>query len=112
MASYPGPKVHRVNRRKLGRGQSVQVPPLTFTMTDATTFATMHFSQPVVITGTPPLVISGSVTVTSFTMSNPLTCVIACSGSLTGLTWSIAANVPQIRGQQGQGVAANSGTFT
>ena len=57
MASYPGAKVHRVSRRKLGRGQHVQLPSATVTAAAVTTTVTLTFSQSVVVGGPIPLVL-------------------------------------------------------
>jgi hypothetical protein len=111
-ASFPGAKVHRPARNKLGRGQHTQVNPATVTMTDATSVATMTFNVPVVITGTPNLNVSGGLTFVSQVQTSPTVLAITYSGALTTKTWSLAANDPAIHTYQGGGVAAASGTFS
>ena len=58
MASFPGAKVHRESRRKLGRGQSVQQTPVTITATAATVTVTFMLNRPCVINGMVPTVTS------------------------------------------------------
>ena len=58
MASFPGAKVHRESRRKLGRGQSVQQTPVTITATASTVTVTYTLNRPCVINGMVPTVTS------------------------------------------------------
>lgn len=110
MASYPSAKVHRVSRRKLGRGQHVQVPPVTIVPTVATTTVTLTFSQAVVVSGkigyvgnTGPVLVQ--------TQTSPTVVTLTFTGSQAAATYSIAANDPAIKTFQGGGNAAVSGTF-
>jgi hypothetical protein len=112
MATYPGPKVHRVSRRHLGRGQSPSAPPVTVTMTDAADTATMTFNVNVVVSGPIPLAVSGGVTATLQTVVSPKIVTILFSGPLTMLTWSLPANAANVASFQGGRVAGASGTFT
>ena len=111
MASFPGAKVHRVKRTKLGKGQHVQLPPVTVTVTSATATATLTFSVPVVINGTIPLVVSGGVTLVSQTIVSSTVVQQLFSGPLATHTWSIAGGIPQVATFQGGGLAPASGTF-
>jgi hypothetical protein len=112
MASYPGPKVHRVNRRKLGRGQYPPAPAATITVTDSTTTATLTFNVPVVVSGIIPLNVSGGLTFVSQTVVSPTVVTQVWSATLSAKTYSIPANTPQIRTFQGGGNAATAGTFS
>lgn len=49
MATFPTAKIHRVNRTRLGRGQSVKLPFVTATVQTLGTIATLTFSRPVVV---------------------------------------------------------------
>ena len=111
MASFPSAKVHRVSRTKLGKGQHVQIPFVTVTVTAATNTATLTFSGPVVVDGNIPLVVAGGVTLVSQTQVSPTVFHQLFSGPLTGLAWSIAGGVPEVATFQGGGLAPASGTF-
>src|ERR1700690_4049493 len=110
MATYPGPKVHRVSRRKLGRGQYPQTTAVTVTVTDTGSTATITFSQPVVVSGTIALNVSGGLTLTSQTVVSNTVVTQVYSGTLATKTWSIASNTANVRGVTGGGLAAASGT--
>lgn len=111
MASFPGPKVHRSSRRQLGRGQSVQVPAAAVVVTDSTITVTFTFNQPVVVSGTIPLVQDSGETLVSQTIVSPTVVHQVYTGTLAGAHWSLAANPATVRTFQGGGVAAASGTF-
>jgi hypothetical protein len=110
MASFPTAKVHRVSRRKLGKGQHVQLPPVTITATASTTTITLTFSQPVVVAGIIPLV-SNTGTFVSQTVVSQTVVQQVWSTSQAAATWSIAGGVPQIATFQGGGNAPAGGTF-
>jgi hypothetical protein len=112
MASFPGAKVHRVSRRKLGRGQHTQLSPVTAVVTDATDTATITLSEPCVINGTIPLNVSGGLTLVSQTVVSATVVQQVYSSALTTKTYSIPAGSPTIVGMQGQSFAGVSGTFT
>jgi hypothetical protein len=112
MASYPGPKVHRTNRRKLGRGQYPTAPAAIITVTDTSTTATLTFSVPVVVSGTIPMTVSGGLTFVSQTIVSPTVVTQVWSAALSAKTYAIAANAANVRTVQGGGVAAVSGTFS
>jgi len=111
MASFPGAKVHRVSRRQLGKGQHIQLPPVTVSVTAATDTATLTFSVPVIVSGNIPLAVSGGVTLVSQTVVSPTEVQQVFSGALSGLAWSIAGGIPQVATFQGGGLAPSSGTF-
>jgi hypothetical protein len=111
MASFPGSKVHRVSRRKLGRGQHVQLPPVMITGAAATTTVTLTFSTPVVVSGNIPLTLSAGGPLLSQSQTSPTTVVQHYTSSAAGATWSIAAGLPMISTFQGGSNAAAGGTF-
>ncbi len=110
--AFPGPKVHRTNRRKLGRHQSPQVPPITFTFSPTGTAATVAVytvsaNVPIVVTGLVPFVTSTPGTVASQTIVSPTQVAVTFSAvTASTATWSIAAAVPTVTGYQGNVVAA------
>ncbi len=110
MASFPGAKIHRVSRRTLGKGQHVQLPPVTITATASTTTITLTFSAPVIISGTIPLA-SNTGTFVSQTVVSATQVQQVWSTSQATATWSIPAGCPQIATFQGGGNAAAGGTF-
>jgi hypothetical protein len=112
MASYPGAKVHRRSRRKLGRGQALQIPPVTAIVTSATDVATITFATPVVVNGTIPMNVSGGLTLVSQTVVSPTVVTQTYSGALTTKTYNIPAATPQIASFQGGTFAGVSGTFS
>ena len=111
MASYPGAKVHRVSRRKLGKGQHVHVPAATVTATAETTTVTLVFSVPVVVSGVIPLTIVGGSPLVSQTVVDSMTVTQVYTSTVATKAWSIAAGIPQVATFQGGGLAAASGTF-
>jgi hypothetical protein len=111
MATFPTAKKHQVSRRKLGRGQHVQVAPVTVTVTDATNTATMTFNVPVVVNGTIPMNVSGGAVLVSQTVVSPTVVTQLFNTSLNTKTWSIPAQTPQISSYQGGGFGGASGTF-
>ena len=111
-AVYPTAKVHRVSRRKLGRGQYPPVAALTFTMTDTGSTATLTFTVPVVVSGPINLNVSGGLTYVSQSIVSPYVVTQTYSGALSAKTWSVAANTPNVASAQGGGTAGQSGTFS
>lgn len=110
MASFPGAKVHRVSRRKLGRGQSTQFPAATVTPVAATAVVTCTFSQPVVYSGGPLLSLSGSHVLLTAVQTTPTVVVLTFSATVVGATWTVVEPSPA-RTMQGGGVAPATGTF-
>lgn len=110
MASYPSAKVHRVSRRKLGRGQHVQLPSATVTGAAATVTVTLTFSVPVVVGGPIPLVLGTPQTPVSQIQTSPTTVQIVYPLTVAGETWSIGSGAP-VSTFQGGGLAPASGTF-
>ena len=111
MATYPGPKVHRVSRRHLGRGQAASAPPITATITGTADTASVLFNVPVVVGGPIPLAVSGGVTVVSQTTTPPKLVTIQYSGALSGLTYTLPPNAANVASFQGGKTAGQTGTF-
>lgn len=110
MASYPTAKVHRTNRRKLGRGQSVQRAAATLTATVSTITVTFTSNVPIVINGPIPATTSAG-TIVSQTQLTTTTFEIVFSTSQAAATVAIPANCGAISTYQGGGNAAFSDTF-
>jgi hypothetical protein len=110
MATYPGPKVHRRSRRKLGRGQHQQSPVATTTAATTTPNVTLTFSVPVIVSGPLEFTISGQ-TVVSQSQTSPTTYVFVMSGTTTSAAYSFPGDQPNIATFQGGQVAGVSGTF-
>ena len=110
MSSYPGPKVHRPSRRKLGRGQYTQQPAVDVEITGSGSVATLTFSSPVVVNGDIPLSVDTR-TFVSQEVTSSTTVEITVSGAVTGLDYDLPANLPQIKTFQGGTNNGVSGTF-
>jgi hypothetical protein len=110
--AFPGPKVHRPSRRKLGRGQypnTFQVP-VTVTST-GTTNARLTFGSPVVVSGPIPLTVA-TVTRVSQTVVSPTIVDQVMSGNVSTHAYTLPANSAGVRSTQGAGNAAAAGTFS
>lgn len=111
MASFPGAKVHRHNRRKLGRGQVPSRPPVAVTASASTVTVTLTFSVPVVVSQNIDLHLSPSHTLLTQVQNDGVTVTQTYDASVVGSTWTIDAGTPGIATFQGGGVAAATGTF-
>lgn len=100
MGAFPGPKVHRVSRRKLGKGQHVQVPPVNITATVSTVTVSLVFGQPVVING-PIVATSTAGTLQSQAVIDTTHVNLVFSTSQAAATVTIPAGQPTIRTSQG-----------
>lgn len=94
MASFPSSKVHRPSRRKLGRGQHAQVPPVACTPTFSTTTITLTFATPVIVSGTIPLTVLGGSTFVSQAVSSPTVVTQTWSSSFSTTVTAAMANNP------------------
>jgi hypothetical protein len=110
MASFPGPKVHRASRRKLGRGQFPPVVAATVAATASSDVATLTYSQPVIANATPPLTVTG-LTPLSWAQSSPTVITVTYPSALTGLTYTYAGGSSAVVTKQGGQVAPAAGTF-
>ena len=111
MASFPSPKVHRHDRRKLGRGQTVQQPAANLTFGGSGSTVTITTSIPVVVSDTIPVTYSGGRTITSQSVVSPTEIHQVLSGTITTQTYTYPGGTPEIRTSQGGIANANSGTF-
>lgn len=110
MASYPGSKVHRVSRRRLGRGQHVQVGVCSVVPAVFTTTITLTFDVPVVVSGNIPLNLSVGGPLVSQEQTSPVTVVQHYTSSAAAADWSVDSSAP-VRTFQGGLLAPASGTF-
>lgn len=111
MASFPSSKVHRRNRRKLGRYQYPNIPGVTVAVTSTgTTNVTMTFSRPVVVSGDIPITVATRTRV-SQTVVSPTVVTQVMSGNVATLAYSLPSNAPGVVGNTGAGVSGISGTF-
>lgn len=111
MASYPGPKVHRTNRRKLGRGQFAAASAVTTVATHtAANVVTLTFSRPVVVTGVIPSNASGN-TFVSQQVSSGTAVLQTFSGNVSGSTFTMPSNPPTALSYQGGAVVGTTATF-
>jgi hypothetical protein len=108
--SYPGPKVHRVNRRKLGRGQANAATGVTVAATGSGSTAVLTFSRPVVVTG-PVEITVASLTYVSQVVDSPTQITVTMSGAVATHAYAIASNQPNVLTYQGGAVIGTSGTF-
>ena len=108
--AYPGPKVHRVSRRKLGRAQHIQAPFATTTAATTTPNVTLTFSVPVIVGGPLEMTV-GSLSIVSQSQTSPTTYVFVMSGMTTTATYNFPGNQPNISTFQGGAVAGVTGTF-
>jgi hypothetical protein len=108
--AFPGPKVHRTNRRKLGRGQTLPIAPVVCTVTGTSSTATLTFSAPVIVSGPIPLSVVGLTPVTQ-TVTSSTVVTILFSAALGSAAWSLPGGAANVATYQGGGVAPASGTF-
>lgn len=111
MASFPGPKVHRVNRRKLGRGQFPTATGVTVVVSSSgTTNATLTFARPVIVTGTIPMTVA-TLTLVSQTQVSPTVVTQVWSGNVSTHAYSLPAGATNVSTYQGGPVEGAAGTF-
>lgn len=109
--SYPTAKVHRVNRRKLGRGQYPNAGVVTATLTNPTAnVVELTFSLPVVVTGTIPLTTSVGVFV-SQQVSSGTQVLQTFNTSQAAATVSLPSGAANVATYQGGKVAGTTITF-
>lgn len=110
MASFPNNKVHRTNRRKLGKGQHVQVPPTAVAATASTDTVVLTFAAPVIVSGPTALTVA-TLTQVSTTQISPTVVHVLMSGALSSHAYNLPAGDPNISNFQGGSNAGTSGTF-
>lgn len=108
--AYPGPKVHRVSRRKLGRGQSNSAVGVAVAVTGTSSTVTLTFARPVVVSGPIPFTIA-VVTAVTQTVVSPTVVTILMSGAVTGHAWTLPSGAANVASYQGGAVYGTSGTF-
>ena len=109
--AFPGPKVHRGNRRKLGRGQYPAATGVGVTVTSTgTTNVTLTFARPVVVTGTIPMTVATRTFVSQTSVSNTVVTQV-WSAAVTGLAYAVPANAANVLTNQGGPVTGATGTF-
>lgn len=113
MASFPTAKAHRVDRRKLGRGQHIQLPLVTCVVTSAADHATLTFNVPVVVNGSLDLVPVGLVYQGQEQISSTVY-QVNYDSAVTGVAYDgIAAGSPIVQSMQGGAFAGiPGGTFS
>lgn len=109
--SYPGPKVHRPNRRKLGRGQFPTAIGVACVITSTgTTNLTMTFARPVVVSGTIPTTVA-TLTLVSQTIVSPTVVTQVWSGNVATHAYNLPAGATNVATYQGGPTLGTSGTF-
>jgi hypothetical protein len=110
MASFPGAKVHRKNRRKLGRGQYPAVPlaGLTVSTVSADVFKLVSDTPGVFDTSGAGITVA-TLTFVSAVQSSTSELDVTMSGALSGHAYSIPANI--LTTFIGGGSPAKSGSF-
>lgn len=110
MASFPGSKVHRTNRRKLGRGQYPAVPSaaLTVSTVSADVFKIVSDVPGVFDTSGTGITVA-TLTFVSAVQSSTTELDVTMSGALAGHAYSVPSNI--LRTFMGGGSPAKSGTF-
>jgi hypothetical protein len=109
--SYPGPKVHRVNRRKLGRGQFATATGVNVVVTSTgTTNVTLTFSRPVVVTGIIPVTVATRTLVSQTVVSQTVVTQV-WSAAVTGLAYAVPAGAANVLTNQGGPTTGAAGTF-
>jgi hypothetical protein len=109
--AYPGAKVHRVSRRKLGRGQYPSSVGTTVVLSSSgTTNVTMTFARPVVVSGIIPTTVAG-LTLVSQTVVSPTVVTQVWSANVATHVGTFPSNAANVTTQQGGGVAGTSVTF-
>jgi hypothetical protein len=110
--AYPTPKVHRPNRRKLGKGQYPTSANVGVAVTSAASTATLTFSRPVVVTGPIPMFVAGGPTFVSQTVVSPTVVTQVYSAALTTHAYGIASGAANVSTYQGGQVSGVAGTFS
>lgn len=91
MASYPGSKVHRRNRRKLGRGQAVAAPTTSVTVTSASADVMKIVSSDPVVWGAAIAATVATLTIVSQTVVSATEVHITFSGAVSTHAYTVPA---------------------
>ena len=108
--AFPGPKVHRASRRKLGKGQHPQPAQATCVITASTDDLILTFDVPVVVSGVIPVTTSSG-TLVSQTIVSTTVVRQTFNASQAAATVSLASNPLNVNTYQGGGVAPFTATF-
>lgn len=109
--AYPTPKVHRVSRRKLGRGQYPSSTGTTVTLTNpSANVVDLIFARPVVVTGIIPVQTSAGVLVNQQVSSGTLV-IQTYNVSQAAATVTFPPAAANVLTQQGGPVNGTSITF-
>lgn len=104
-------KTHRMNRRKLGRGQITDGVNVSATLTSTgTTNVTLTFDKPVVVRGNLANTVATR-TLVSQTIVSPTVVTQVWSSNVTGLAYNLPANDPNLSSVLGGTNSGVSGTF-
>lgn len=112
MASYPTSKVHRPSRRRLGKGQHVQLPLVVATLSAAVDVVTITFNVPVVVSGLVPLTVESHSDTPVQAVVDRQTVTLTYNATCAAQTWALAGGGPQVTSDQGGTLAPASGTFS
>lgn len=111
MASYPSQKSHRVNRRKLGRGQFPVTSSIGVSVSSTgTSNVTLTFTRPVVVTGTIGVTVA-TLTLVSQAIVSPTVVTQVWSGNVTTHAYTVPAGDANVSSYQGGQLIGASGTF-
>jgi hypothetical protein len=111
MAVFPGAKVHRVNRRKLGRGQYPNANGVACVLTTSGgDNITLTFNKPVTVSGVIPLTSSSGAFVSQAIVSSTVV-TQTWSASQAAATVTLASNAANVASYQGGGVIGSTVTF-
>lgn len=111
MASFPGSKVHRVSRRRLGRGQSVQAAAVVVSVAPSANTMQLTFNTPCVVSG-PIVATVATRTIVSQTIVSPTRVDILFSDTVASKAWTVNGPASPVRSYQGGQLASASGTFS
>lgn len=111
MATFPGAKVHRTNRRKLGRGQFPSSLNITVAATSTgTTNVTLTFNRPVAVSGNIGVTVA-TLTLVSQTVVSPTVVTQVWSGNVATHAYNVPSNDSHVSSYQGGALVGTSGTF-
>lgn len=108
--SYPGNKVHRRNRRRLGRGQGPFPSSVSTTVTSSGSTVILTFSQPVNVSGAINIAVA-TLTYVSQVVNSPTQVTVTMSGAVATHAWSLPSPVANVTSYQGGPALGGSGTF-
>lgn len=104
------PNVHRRSRRTLTKGARPPQTLIGVTATPDASTVSLTFASAVTVNGPIPLTVE-SRTFVSQEVTSPTETIVTMNGAVTGMDFALAADVPQIRGMNGEGQAGTAGTF-